>query len=287
MTINKELWGWLYGFLGVLIFSLTLPATRIAVTELDPVFLGLGRTVIAGGLAIILLAITRQSIPPTRFWLRFTVVAVGVVVGFPLLTAIAMRDAPASYGAVITGLIPLATVLYGVWRGKDQVTKSFWFFALIGSGLVVIFAMQSGIKSLRATDLALFGAVVAAGVGYGEGAILARTFGAWQVICWTLVLSLPVLLPIAINSAPTSFNTISFNAWLGFFYLGVFSMFIGFFAWYQGLVWGGIAKVSQIQLLQPFLTILASACLLHEALTIRTTGFAVGVIICVALSKRF
>jgi drug/metabolite transporter (DMT)-like permease len=287
MTINKELWGWLYGFLGVLIFSLTLPATRIAVTELDPVFVGLGRTVIAGGLAIILLAITRQSIPPTRFWLRFTVVAVGVVVGFPLLTAIAMKNAPASYGAVITGLIPLATALYGVWRGKDQVTKSFWLFALMGSGLVIAFAMQSGIKSLRATDLALFGAVVAAGVGYGEGALLARTFGAWQVICWTLVLSLPVLLPIAINASPTSFNTISFNAWLGFLYLGVFSMFIGFFAWYQGLVWGGIAKVSQIQLLQPFLTILASACLLHEALTIRTTGFAVGVISCVALSKRF
>jgi drug/metabolite transporter (DMT)-like permease len=285
MTINKELWGWLYGFLGVLIFSLTLPATHIAVAELDPVFVGLGRAVIAGGLAIILLTITRQSIPPKRFWLRFAVVAVGVVVGFPLLTAIAMKNAPASYGAVITGLMPLITALYGVWRGKEEVTKSFWLFALIGSGLVIAFAMQSETKSLRATDLALFGAVVAAGIGYGEGAILARTFGGWQVICWSLVLSLPVLLPIVVNASPSSFNTISPNAWLGFLYLGVFSMFIGFFAWYQGLVWGGIATVSQIQLLQPFLTILASAILLHEPLTIRTLGFALGVIICVALSK--
>ncbi|MGL5834874.1 MAG: DMT family transporter [Waterburya sp.] len=287
MAINKELWGWLYGFVGTLIFSLTLPATRIAVTELDPVFVGLGRAVIAGSLALILLTITQQSLPPRRFWLRFAVVAVGVVVGFPVLTAIAMRDASASYGAVIIGLMPLATALYGVWRGKEQVSKSFWLFALIGSGLVIAFAMQSGTKSLRATDLALFGAVVAAGMGYGEGAILARTFGAWQVICWSLVLSLPVLLPIVANASPTSFDAISHNAWLGFLYLGIFSMFLGFFAWYQGLVWGGIAKVSQIQLLQPFLTILASASLLHEALTIRTCGFALGVIVCVALSKHF
>lgn len=287
MAINKELWGWLYGFVGILIFSLTLPATRIAVVELDPVFVGLGRAVIAGSLAVILLTITQQSLPPRRFWLRFAVVAVGVVVGFPLLTAIAMKNAPASYGAVITGLIPLTTALYGVWRGKEKVTKSFWLFALIGSGLVIAFAMQSGTKSLKTTDLALFGAVVAAGMGYGEGAILARTFGAWQVICWSLVLSLPVLFPIVVNASPTSFNAISPNAWLGFVYLGVFSMFLGFFAWYQGLVWGGIAKVSQIQLLQPFLTILASASLLHEALTIRTCSFALGVIICVALSKRF
>jgi drug/metabolite transporter (DMT)-like permease len=287
MTINKELWGWIYGFLGVLIFSLTLPATRVAVTELNPIFVGLGRAVIAGILAMILLTITRQSLLPRRFWLRFTVVGVGVVVGFPLLTAIAMKNAPASYGAVITGLIPLATALYGVWRGKEQVSKSFWLFALIGSGLVVIFAVQSGTKSLSTTDWALFGAVVAAGVGYGEGAILARTFGAWQVICWSLVLSLPVLLPIAINSSPTSFNAISSNAWLGFLYVSVFSMFLGFFVWYQGLVWGGIAHVGQIQLLQPFLTILASAILLDETLTLHTLTFALGVIICVAFSKRF
>lgn len=284
---QQELIGFGYGFLGVLIFSLTLPATRMAVMELDPVFVGLGRAVIAGMLAIVLLIITRQSLPPKRYWFRFAVVAAGVVVGFPLLTAIAMSNAPASYGAVITGLVPLTTALYGVWQGKEQVTKSFWLFALIGSGLVVIFAVQSGTKSLSGTDLALFSAMLAAGVGYGEGAILARTFGAWQVICWSLVLSLPVLLPIVVNSAPTSFQAISTNAWLGFLYVGVFSMFLGFFAWYQGLVWGGIAHVAQIQLIQPFLTILASGILLHETLTIRTCGFALGVIICVALSKHF
>lgn len=284
---SKNLWGWIYGCLGILIFSLTLPATHIAVAELDPVFVGLGRAVIAGGLGIIVLFITRQSFPPQRFWLRFALVAAGVVVGFPLLTAIAMQNAPASYGAVITGLIPLTTALYGVWQGKEQVSRSFWLFALIGSGLVICFALLSETKSFDLKDLALFGAVIAAGIGYGEGAILARTFGSWQVICWSLVLALPFLVPIVINSFPTALNSISTNAWLSFFYVSIFSMLLGFFAWYQGLVWGGITNVSQIQLLQPFLTILASAILLQEQLTIHTCGFAVSVVICVAFSKYF
>ena len=287
IQLKRELVGWGYGFLGVLIFSLTLPATRIAVAELDPAFVGLGRAVVAAVLAIVLLTITRQPIPPKRFLPKFIVVAVGVVIGFPLLTAIAMKNAPASYGAVITGLMPLATALFGVWRGKERVSNSFWIFALLGSGLVVYFALTSGTKSISVTDFALFGAVAVAGMGYAEGAILARTLGAWQVICWSLVLCLPILLPIVISSSPTSFISISMNAWLGFLYVSIFSMFLGFFAWYRGLAWGGIANVSQIQLIQPFLTILASAMLLNETLSIGTFGFAIGVIICVALSKRF
>lgn len=284
---KRELVGWGYGFLGVLIFSLTLPATRIAVAELDPAFVGLGRAVVAASLAIVLLISTRQPLPPKKFLPRFILVGIGVVIGFPLLTAIAMKNAPASYGAVITGLMPLATALFGVWRGKERVSISFWVFALIGSGLVICFALISGTKSITVTDFALLGAVAAAGMGYAEGAILARTLGAWQVICWSLVLCLPISLPIVISCSPNSFSSISIDAWLGFFYVGIFSMFLGFFAWYQGLAWGGIANVSQIQLIQPFLTILASAILLNEALSIRTFSFAIGVIICVALSKRF
>ena len=284
---KRELIGWGYGFLGVLIFSLTLPATRIAVTELTPAFVGLGRAVIAGSLAIVLLILTRQPMPPKRFLPRFVVVAVGVVIGFPLLTAIAMNNDPASYGAVIVGLLPLATALFGVWRGKERVSNSFWIFALIGSGLVICFALVSGTKTINATDLALFAAVAVGGMGYAEGAVLARTFSAWQVICWSLVFSFPVLLPIAINYAPTSFDSISISAWLSFSYVSIFSMLLGFFAWYRGLSEGGIAKVSQIQLIQPFLTIIASGILLNEPLSILTFGFAIAVIICVALSKQF
>ncbi|WP_036476615.1 DMT family transporter [Myxosarcina sp. GI1] len=283
---RHEFAGFGYGFLGILIFSLTLPATRIAVLELDPVFVGLGRAVVAAILSLILLIVTRQKLPPWRFLPRFIMTIAGVVIGFPVLSAIAMRNAPASYGAVIIGLLPLATAFWGVWRGKEKVSMTFWIFALLGSGLVICFALISGARSITFVDLALFGAVVAGGIGYAEGGILARSFGSWQVICWSLVLSLPVLLPIVIEHSPTSLDSISLNVWLGFLYVSVFSMFLGFIAWYRGLSIGGIARVSQIQLIQPFLTILASAILLDESLTFTTLGFALGVIICVVLSKR-
>ncbi len=286
---QKELMGFAYGFLGVLIFSLTLPATRVAVmagSGFDPVFVGLGRAIIAAGLSIVLLVVTRQKIPPLRSLPRFCIVIVGVVIGFPLLSAIAMRDAPASYGAVITGLLPLSTALCGVWRAGERPSIMLWFFASLGSLLVIAFALWSGSGSIRLADLALLGAVAAAGLGYAEGAILARSFGSWQVICWSLVLSTPVLLPIAIQHAPSSFSLISVNAVLGFIYVSIFSMLLGFFAWYQGLSLGGIARVGQIQLLQPFLTILASAAFLGEHLSITTLSFAVGVIVCVAMGKR-
>ncbi|MDJ0593099.1 MAG: DMT family transporter [Pleurocapsa sp. MO_226.B13] len=283
---KQDLLGWSYGFLGILIFSFTLPATRLAVAELDPVFVGLGRAIVAASLSLILLIVTRQTRPAWRFLPRFIMVVAGVIIGFPLLSAIAMKDAPASYGAVIIGLLPLSTALFGVWRGREKVSRSFWIFALMGSGLVICFALVSGRDAISLADLALLGAVLAAGIGYAEGAILARTFGSWQVICWSLLLSTPILLPIVLQHFPSSIDSISLNAWLGFLYVGVFSMFLGFIAWYRGLSIGGIARVSQIQLLQPFLTILASALLLQEALNITTLSFAAGVILCVLLGRR-
>jgi drug/metabolite transporter (DMT)-like permease len=283
---QKELMGFVYGFLGVLVFSLTLPATRVAVSGFDPIFVGLGRAIVAAGLSLILLVATRQTIPPLRFLPKFGIVVAGVVIGFPLLSAIAMRDAPASYGAVITGLLPLSTALCGVWRAGERPSLSFWIFAGIGSTLVIGFALLSGSGSIRLADLALLGAVAAAGLGYAEGAVLSRTFGSWQVICWALILSTPVLLPIVLQHTPSNFSSISFNAVLGFLYVSVFSMFLGFFAWYRGLSLGGVARVGQVQLLQPFLTIMASVVLLGEHLTMTTLFFAAGVIVCVALGKR-
>jgi len=283
---QKELTGFVYGFLGVLVFSLTLPATRVAVTEFNPVFVGLGRAVVAAGLSFVLLIATHQPIPPLRFLPRFCIVMAGVVIGFPLLTAIAMDDAPASYGAVITGLLPISTALCGVWRAGERPSLQFWIFAGLGSALVVGFALISGDGSIHLADLALMGAVAAAGLGYAEGAVLARIFGSWQVICWSLILSTPILLPIVLQHAPSNFSSISSGAVLGFLYVSIFSMFLGFFAWYQGLSLGGVARVGQVQLLQPFLTILASALLLGEHLTITTWIFAAGVIVCVALGKQ-
>jgi drug/metabolite transporter (DMT)-like permease len=283
---KQELMGFAYGFLGVLIFSFTLPATRIAVSELDPIFVGLGRAIVAAGLSLILLMATRQKFPPWRFLPRFIVVVIGVVIGFPLLSALAMRDAPASYGAVITGLVPLATALFGALRAGERPSLPFWICAVFGSGLVLTFAFISGTGSIRFADLAMLGAVIAAGLGYAEGVVLARTFGSWQVICWALVLAFPVLLPIVLQHLPPSFASVSSSAWWGFSYVSLFSMFLGFFAWYEGLFLGGIARIGQLQLIQPFLTILASSVLLGERLTIATLGFSLGVILCVALGKR-
>lgn len=283
---QKELMGFVYGFLGVLVFSLTLPATRIAVSGFDPVFVGLGRAIVAAGLSLILLVVTRQTIPPLRFLPNFCIVVAGVVVGFPLLSAIAMRDAPASYGAVITGLLPLSTAICGVWRAGERPSLPFWIFAGLGSALVIGFALLSGSGSIRLVDLALLGAVAAAGLGYAEGAVLSRTFGSWQVICWSLILSAPVLLPIVLQHAPSNFSSVSSSAVLGFLYVSIFSMFLGFFAWYRGLSLGGVARVGQVQLLQPFLTIMASTIFLGEHLTITTLIFAAGVIVCVALGRR-
>ena len=275
-----------YGFLGVLIFSLTLPATRIALTGFDPVFVGLGRAIVAAGLSLILLVITRQKIPPLRFLPNFAIVVAGVAIGFPLLSAIAMHDAAASHGAVITGLVPLSTALGGVWRAGERPSLRFWIFAGLGSALVVGFALLTGGGSIKLADLALVGAVAAAGLGYAEGAVLSRTVGSWQVICWSLILSTPVLLPIVWQHLPSNFSSISSNAWIGFLYVSIFSMFLGFFAWYRGLALGGVARIGQIQLIQPFLTILASAILLGEHLSIETIIFAAAVIACVMLGKR-
>jgi drug/metabolite transporter (DMT)-like permease len=286
LNSKTESEGLIYGSIGILVFSLTLPATRIAVVDLDPVFVGLGRAIIAAVLASILLLVTRQKLPPQRDLPRYCIVVAGVIVGFPLLSAIAMHDAPASHGAVITGLLPLSTALFGVWRAGERPSRQFWLFAVAGSGLVLIFALISGAGSVRWTDWALLGAVVAASLGYVEGAILARTSGAWQVICWSLILSVPVLLPIVLQHLPRSIASVSSDAWWAFLYVSAFSMFLGFFAWYRGLAMGGIARIGQMQLLQPFLTISASAILLDEPLNVTTIGFALATIFCVGLGRR-
>ena len=275
-----------YGFLGVMIFSLTLPATRIAVTGFDPIFVGLGRAIVAAGLSLILLLVTRQTIPPVRFLPNFAIVSAGVVIGFPLLSAIAMKDAAASHGAVITGLLPLSTALCGAWRAGERPSRGFWLFASLGSALVVIFALVTGGGSIRWADLALLGAVGAAALGYAEGAVLSRQFGSWQVICFALILSVPVLLPVVLQHLPANFAAVPTNAVVAFLYVSIFSMFLGFFAWYHGLALGGIARVGQLQLIQPFMTIFFSVILLGEQLSIETIGFAAAVIACVLLGKR-
>ncbi len=276
---------WL-GFLGVVAFSGTLPATRLAVIHLDPVFVGLGRALVAAVLAAVALMVARTPPPALALWPRLAVVALGVVVGWPVLSALAMRLVPAAHGAVVSGLLPLATALAGAWLAGERPSVRFWVCAVFGSVVVIAFALWEGSGSLQLADLLLVGAVVAAAIGYAEGARLARILGGWQVICWALLLSAPWLAVPTWQAFDQEMLAAPWTAWAGFVYVSVVSMFLGFFAWYRGLALGGIAAVGQTQLLQPFLTIFASALLLGERVDAATWIAACLVIVAIALGRR-
>lgn len=278
--------GW--GLLGVVGFSFTLPLTRIAVGGLSPLFIGSGRAVAAAMLAAIALAVTHQHPPTKTQWARLAIVAAGVVAGFPLLTSFAMTTAPASHGAVVIGLLPAATAALVVVRTRERPPASFWLFAGAGAGAAVLFAsMQNGgIGDLNGADLLLFGAVLAAAIGYAEGGLLARELGSWQTVSWALVVAAPVMTALTIVAAVDQPPAATSVEWLAFAYLAVVSMFLAFFAWYRGLAIGPMAQVSQIQLVQPVLGIAWAALLLHETVGWSTAIGGLAVIACAALAVR-
>jgi len=279
--------GWLNGLIGVLIFSGSLPATRVAVLEFDPLFLTVARASLAGLLALALLLVAGAP-RPSRSQLRpLAVVALGVVVGFPLLTALALQTVTSAQSIVFLGLLPLATAAFGVLRGGERPRPAFWGFSVLGSLLVVGFAVAQGLTASPRGDLLMLLAIVVCGLGYAEGARLSRSLGGWQVICWALVLALPVMLALALYRLPASVAGITLPAWLSLGYVSLFSMLIGFVFWYRGLAQGGIAAVGQLQLLQPFFGLALAAGLLGEAVSPAMLGVTVAVILCVAGARRF
>jgi drug/metabolite transporter (DMT)-like permease len=285
-VMSQESKGMWLGAAGVAIFSLTLPFTRMAVAELNPVFIALGRAVVAALCAVVLLWWLRAPRPSGSQWKALAITALGVVVGFPLFSSIAMRYVPASHGAIVIGILPLATAAFGALRFGERPSLGFWLAAAAGSALVVGFALWNGGGSLHLADLALFAATLAAAMGYAEGGRLSQSMGGQQVISWALVLSLPVLLPVTLWLAWQFGASASARAWVGFGYVSIFSMFIGFFFWYKGLALGGIARVGQVQLVQPFLTLIGAALVLGETLQPSYFLFAAAVIATVAVGRR-
>jgi drug/metabolite transporter (DMT)-like permease len=288
-TTSDEARGMLLGLVGVAIFSLTLPFTRLAVRELDPLFLTLARALGAAVLAAGWLRMRRVAWPGRAALRPLVIVGLGCVLGFPLLSSIAMRSVPASHGAVLAGMLPLATALYAALRGYERPSNRFWLVALLGSGLVVAFALSQGGGALQAADVLMFGAIVSAAAGYAEGGRLARTLGGQETICWALVLAAvpaAVLLLVLEGEQIGRLGDVGPASWLAFGYVTVFSMFIGFFFWYRGLALGGVARVGQVQLLQPVLSLAGAAVLLGETLTLANVGFALAVIATVALGRR-
>ncbi|GAA4451910.1 DMT family transporter [Phytohabitans houttuyneae] len=276
------------GALGVLAFSLSLPFTRVAVQQLDPWFVAFGRAVGAALLAWAYLRLTGAPPPTPRQWRRLSVVALGVVVGFPLFTSLALTTQTSAHGAVVITVLPAMTAVFAVLRAGERPPPLFWVAIAAGMLAVLAFLVTSGTVrgALSAADLFLLVAVILCGLGYAEGGALARELGGARTICWALVLSLPVTLTVTLGAAWLHPPRAGAGAWSAFAYLTAVSMFLGFFAWYAGLARGGIARVGQIQLAQPVLTLLWSALLLGEEVTPASIGAAVVVLGCVVLTQR-
>lgn len=276
----------LWGLGGVLCFSLTLPVTRLISADFHPVFIGIGRCVLAAIMALTLLLIDRASLPsPTQLW-RLGVMATGVVFGFPILSALAMTTVTASHGGVIVALFPMGTALAATIIASERPSRQFWLCCILASTLVLGFSLQSASGSLKMGDWALLLSLPLASIGYAMGGHLAKSLGGWRVICWALVLSLPITLPLSAIFAPEHWREIPASSWSGFIYLALFSQLFGFFLWNRGLAMGGIAKVSQLQLLQPFMTLLAAAVLLSEGIGLSTIVVCIAVMFLVYLGRR-
>lgn len=279
--------GWGSGLVGVIIFSGSLPATRVAVGDFSPLFLTSARAVIAALLGSACLLALRQVKPARGDLGPLAVVALGVVVGFPLLTALALQHITSARSIVFIGLLPLATAIFGVLRGGERPKPAFWLFSGLGGATVAGFALVDGGAGSLVGDLLMIAAVLLCSLGYAEGATLSRKLGGWQVISWALLLALPMMAGVALITLPGSWNGIGGPAWLGLAYVSIFSMLVGFVFWYRGLARGGIAGVGQLQLLQPFFGLTLAGLLLREPIAWTMIAATVLVVFCVAGAKRF
>lgn len=285
--MDRSTAGWGSGLLGVIIFSGSLPATRVAVADFSPMFLTSARAVIAALLGAGFLFALRQARPEGRDLFPLTLVAIGCVVGFPLLTALALQHITAAHSIVFIGLLPLATAIFGVLRGGERPKPAFWLFSIIGAAAVAGFALYGSDGGTLMGDLLMIAAILVCGLGYAEGATLSRRLGGWQVISWSLLLSLPIMAMIALFTLPASWSGVHISSWISLAYVSIFSMLLGFIFWYRGLALGGIAGVGQLQLLQPFFGLTLAAIFLREPIAWSMIASTVIVVLCVAGAKRF
>jgi drug/metabolite transporter (DMT)-like permease len=284
--MTQETKGMWLGLIGVAMFSLTLPFTRLAVAELNPVLVACGRAFVAGSCAVVLLWHKRAAWPTAQQWRALAITAAGVIIGFPVFMSIAMYYVPASHGAIVLGVLPLVTALFGALRFGERPSTGFWLAALAGSVLVAAFALQEGGGEFHIADLALLIAVISAAMGYAEGGRLARSMSGPNVICWAMVLTIPLAFPVTLFLLWHYGAHASLAAWGSFAYLALFSALIGFFFWYRGLALGGIARVGQVQLMQPFLTLVGAMLLLGEPLKLSQFVFALAIIAVVAIGRK-
>jgi drug/metabolite transporter (DMT)-like permease len=286
LPLSRERLGLLLGLIGVAIFGGTLPATRIAVSAFDPIALTALRTAIAGLCALALLVVLRRPLPPRRLWPQLAIATLCVSILFPFLMALAVETVDATHGAVVVGILPIATACVAVAITHERPRPLFWVASILGAVLVVAFAIRQGGGALSAGDFLLFGAVAASAVGYTFSGRLTAQMPGWEVISWALVMILPFTLPAAALTVPADLTQIALRPWLALLYVALFPQWIGFFAWNAGMAMGGIARVSQIQLLQPFITFALAASFNGETITPQVLLFATAVVATVAISTR-
>lgn len=279
--------GWINALIGILIFSASLPATRLAVLQLDPLFVTFTRAAVAGGIGLCVLALGREPRPRGADLGALVLVAFGVVLGFPLLSALALRHMTSAHAMLFVGLLPASTAAFAVLRAGERPRPAFWLFAAAGAALVAGYALAHGGAEFTGGDSLMIAAVIVCGLGYAEGARLSRRLGGWQVICWALLLALPVMAPLAFIYTPRDWSGVGWPAIGGLAYVSVFSMLIGFVFWYRGLASGGIAAVAQLQLAQPFFGLLFAAALLGEPVGPGLVAVLAGVVACVAGARRY
>jgi drug/metabolite transporter (DMT)-like permease len=277
---------WL-GFIGVLIFSLTLPATRFAVESFDPAWLAIARAVLAALLGAVVLVVTKQKRPQPHHLKSIVAISAGVVFGFPFFTSVAMKTVDASHGAVVVGLLPMATAIVSAKVNHERLSRTFWVCAMLGASIVLGYAVSQGKGALGWGDACLLLAVAFAAVGYAYGGKLSQELGGWQTITWALLYSLPIMIgPLIYFSGGFNFAAVKPSAWLGFLYVSLFSQFLGFFFWYGGMAKAGVGRVSQVQLLQLFLTLIFSALINQEQVSLLTWAVAVTIVALVWFIKR-
>lgn len=285
-SLSREHLGLLLGFIGVAIFGGTLPATRIAVSAIDPLAMTALRTAIAGLCALALLIALRRPLPPRRLWPQLAIAMLCVSIAFPFLMALGMQTVDASHGGVVLGILPIATALVAVAITHERPRPLFWIASLAGAALVIAFALRQGGGAISAGDIFLFAAVAVSSIGYAFSGKLTSQMPGWEVISWVLVMALPISLPAAVLAMPADIGQIALKPWLALLYVALFSQWIGFFAWNAGMAMGGIARVSQVQLLQPFITFALAAWFNDETITPQILLFAAAVVATVAISAR-
>jgi drug/metabolite transporter (DMT)-like permease len=276
----------LIGFVGISIFSLTLPFTQMAVNEMSPFFVAFARASIAGICALILLIFTKSKFPNKIQIRRLIIIVIGVIYGFPIFTSIAMKTLPSSHSGIVLGILPLAMSLFAAIKYKEKPSSSFWMISIFGTFIVISYTFIDNNGSLMIEDLWLLFAILFAAIGYSEGGTLAKEMGSIGVISWALVISLPINLFASYLFYEINYASISFQAIISLTYVGLFSMFIGFFFWYKGIAIGGISRVGQVQLIQPFLTIVGAYFLTNEKITTLNILFAFMVLIVIIIGRK-